>query len=238
MRPLSAADLLGAWEQGAGLLPVEQALLLLSTADATPQPVRDWPVGQRDAALMTLRGWLFGDQIVSVSACPDCGERVELSFALADIRTPPPETSPEPVHIDGYTVTYRPVTSADIIAAGSADSARLTIIRRCIVQAMHDNLPVTVAELPEHVLDCVGEGLSQADPQADIQLAITCPNCGANWSAVFDIVAYFWAEIDAWAQRTLREVHQLARAYGWRESDILALSAARRRQYIQLIHAG
>jgi hypothetical protein len=33
-------------------------------------------------------------------------------------------------------------------------------------------------------------------------------------------------------------VHLLARAYGWRETDILALSARRRQSYIELIEGG
>ena len=48
----------------------------------------------------------------------------------------------------------------------------------------------------------------------------------------------FWAEIDAWARRILREVNILARAYGWRESDILALGAVRRQIYLTMAQAG
>ena len=52
---------------------------------------------------------------------------------------------------------------------------------------------------------------------------------------MFDIVSFFWAEIDAWARRVLREVNVLARAYGWRESDILALSPVRRQIYLSMV---
>ena len=38
----------------------------------------------------------------------------------------------------------------------------------------------------------------------------------------------------AWARRTLRDVHVLARAYGWREADVLALSPTRRQIYVEL----
>jgi hypothetical protein len=60
------------------------------------------------------------------------------------------------------------------------------------------------------------------------------PGLRHSWDVLFDIVSFFWAEIGAWAQRLLREVHALASAYGWREADILALSAWRRRQYLDL----
>ena len=66
-------------------------------------------------------------------------------------------------------------------------------------------------------------------------LALACPACGHRWQSVFDIAAFLWREIDAWAQRTLRDVHALARGYGWHESDILALTATRRQIYLEMI---
>jgi hypothetical protein len=76
--------------------------------------------------------------------------------------------------------------------------------------------------------------MAEADPQADVQLNLSCPQCAAAWSAPFDIEAFLWTEIAAWAGRTLQEVHGLARAYGWREQDILSLSATRRRIYLEM----
>ena len=71
--------------------------------------------------------------------------------------------------------------------------------------------------------------MSGADPMADIHLALNCPSCEHKWEAPFDIVAFLWREISAAARRLLREVHTLASAYGWTETEILALSPARRR---------
>ena len=77
--------------------------------------------------------------------------------------------------------------------------------------------------------------MGEADPQADIRLALTCSECSLEWEATFDIVTFLWTEVDGWARRTLFEVHLLASAYGWRESDILALSAPRRRFYLEAV---
>jgi hypothetical protein len=52
---------------------------------------------------------------------------------------------------------------------------------------------------------------------------------------LFDMPAYFWSEIQMGARRLLQEVHALASAYGWRESEILMLSAARRRAYLEMV---
>ena len=77
--------------------------------------------------------------------------------------------------------------------------------------------------------------MADADPQADVRLALDCPACGHKFLAAFDVVAYFWSEINAWAYRLLGEVHTLASAYGWREDDILALSPWRRHVYLEMV---
>ena len=77
--------------------------------------------------------------------------------------------------------------------------------------------------------------VAECDPQADIDLELTCPACGAQWRTPFDITGFLWRELEAWAMRTLRETHLLASAYGWSEADILALSAWRRQHYLDLV---
>jgi hypothetical protein len=71
------------------------------------------------------------------------------------------------------------------------------------------------------------------DPPDAFDLA--CDNCGKRSSSVFDIRAFFWRELSARAQQIVLDVHDLARAYGWRESDVLSLSPARRRRYLELV---
>ena len=93
---------------------------------------------------------------------------------------------------------------------------------------------ITLA-LPDSAEELVLQVLDELDPQADVRLNLICPSCGHGWHALFDIATYFWREIDDWAQRTLRDVHTLAMAYGWREADILGLSAWRRQAYLQMV---
>ena len=81
------------------------------------------------------------------------------------------------------------------------------------------------------------EQIAASDPQADTRINLTCPECRHAWSEVFDIASFFWAEVDALARRTLREVNVLARVYGWAERDILALSPSRRQIYLAMAQA-
>ena len=85
------------------------------------------------------------------------------------------------------------------------------------------------------IAEAVMERLAAADPQADVWIDLTCPACGRNWQEEFGILSFFWSEIHGWAARILREVHELARAYGWREAEILALSPWRRQAYLEML---
>jgi hypothetical protein len=106
-----------------------------------------------------------------------------------------------------------------------------------VIAAERDGESVPASSLPETVLSAAAAFLAAADAQADVQLAVSCAGCGHGWTALFDIVSFFWSELEAWALGILREVHTLASAYGWREADILALSPARRLSYLQLVSA-
>jgi hypothetical protein len=118
----------------------------------------------------------------------------------------------------------------------------MTLLSRCVadIQPLTEDPseagpPPSHLALPPSAEELVLQTLDELDPQADVRLDLTCPPCGHDWQAQFDIATYFWREIDDWAQRTLRDVHTLAKAYGWIEADILGLSAWRRQAYLQMV---
>ena len=93
------------------------------------------------------------------------------------------------------------------------------------------------AELPPAVTEELGRRLAAADPQAELRLQLRCPECGAERPAEVDPAAFVWRELDDRARSTLAEVASLAAAYGWSESEVLALSRERRRAYLELAGA-
>lgn len=242
MHALSAATLLQIWERGQGRSPTERALDLLAAAcpDEHPAAIAALSLGARDARLMRLRGGIFGTAVVATAACPQCADRVELRFDLADVQVaatgePPPELD---LDLEGYRLRFRLPNSYDLAAAGGAPdpaAARQLILARCLLAASGEAGPVAADDLPAPVLRGLLAQAAAADPLADVQLDLTCPACGQAWRAAFDILSYLWSEIDTWAARTLHEVHRLASAYGWPERDILSLSAWRRRYYLDLV---
>lgn len=243
MRALSTSELLTAWEQGRVRQPVQRALTLLVAAcpEITSDELAELSIGQRDARLFTLREWTFGPQMVCMDACPDCGERLELNFDVTEIRVSSEAELVEAssLNINGYEIGFRPPNSLDIDSISNQvdiASARRLLLERCVTQTSHNAHEVSFDDLPGEVLDAVVEGVAQADPQADVRLALACPVCGHEWETVFDIVSFFWSEISAWAKRILREVHALASAYGWREADILSMSPWRRQFYLEMLN--
>lgn len=238
---MKAADLLDAWERGQARLPAERAVILLNVAGVPANTAASVPLGRRDALLLGLREQLFGRRLVAVVDCPGCGEPLETEFDTSAVRVDG-EIRGEPLEVStgGYRVVFRLPGTADVLAASQAtgeDAAVVALLERCIERVEHDGTAVEmpVAELPAACRADVAVAMAGADPQAEIELALVCLSCGRRLQSLFDINAYLWREVAAWAERTLTEVHALARAYGWRESDVLAMSAFRRRRYLALV---
>lgn len=238
MSGLSAARLLAIWERGTGQLPVMRALELLAAAfpDDSPNSLAGLAIGQRDIRLFKLREQMFGNQISSLADCPACGETVEMTFQASDLTGEPvvqPLAEQEHVcNLEEYRLSFRLPDSRDVLAAAREPDPRRSLAERCILEAIHAGQAVSSTGLPEDVLSALGKQIAEADPLADIWFSLSCPGCGHTWQASFDVVSYFWNEIETWAYHTLQEVHCLARAYGWNEAEILGLSAWRRQFYI------
>jgi hypothetical protein len=133
---------------------------------------------------------------------------------------------------------FRPLNSLDlaaIVGLAEVGAARLRLVERCLLEATQEGQPLTAAELPESALAALVDALTECDPQAEMRFQLTCAACGHRWSALFDVVSFFWTELGARAERLLVQVHALARAYGWREADILAMGEARRHFYLELV---
>jgi hypothetical protein len=242
MHPLSALELLEVWERGLAQRPMQRALTLLALArPETPvENLAKFSIGQRNTSLLKLREQIFGSQLASVAKCGRCNEPLEMTFTVADILLAgcgePAETFS--ARCGDYEAQFRLPNSEDLLAIMYGhDSAvmRQLLFERCVLQVHHKSEAIVVNQLPAEVMQAVAEQMSQADPQADIQLTLACPLCGHQSQVRFDIVSFLWNELNAWACRLLQQVHSLARAYGWRESEILAMNPWRRQLYLEMI---
>jgi uncharacterized protein (UPF0212 family) len=238
MYGLSPVELLESWERGSSATPAEQAVALLS---AVGSQALDQPVGVRDSGLLELHEVTFGPELEGVAACPACGERLDVALDAHELRSPAvgvePATGPFLLEEGGYVVSFRLPTSRDLLALSDrreAEAAPRFLLERCLLSVTVDGRQVAAEELPASIAESVAGLMAEEDPAADIRLAMSCPECGHEWAAAFDIVAFLWEKVDAWAKRLLLEVHTLASAYGWSEEGILAMSPARRGIYLEL----
>lgn len=244
MRALSAEQLLNVWERAFTARPEQRALELLAAAlpEESPAQLAQLSIGRRDEQLMNLRESIFGPSLIAMAVCPKCSQQLDLQFSIDDLRVKsPPAISSQTQNFvltaEDTEIRFRLPDSTDLEAISclpDADAAQSQLLGRCILSARRQDHSVSPADLSPEVIAQVVREMERADPQADVQLNLTCPDCSHCWQSVFDILSYFWNEIDVWARRTLREVADLARAYGWRETEILAMSQNRRRLYLEL----
>lgn len=243
----SAQSLLRVWEAQQRAHPVQRALHLL--ADAWPEPGWEgWlhaPIGVRDGALMNLCESLFGSALHTTTACPHCGQRLESEFNVRDLQSAPGASadSAEALSLDehGWAIAYRLPTSDDLLHVcampRNADDAARLLMRRCVSLAQRGAEAVDAEALPDEIVTALGAEMARHDPDADVQIELSCPACCKASTMHFDVVSYLWSELDDWAQRTLADVHTLARAYGWSEDAILSLGPMRRQIYLDMVAA-
>jgi hypothetical protein len=228
---LSAHDILRVWEEGERQHPLDRALTMLgaSVPGVTRQALAALPIGVRDRRLLALREASFGPALECFQECPQCGERLEFTLAVSDLVSPPSDAGGS-VSIDGVEYALRVPNSHDLAAAlGRTDprEARRVLLERCVEGQVGDPDEELAAKLIDAIAAC--------DPQADPVLELRCPACSHAWGTIFDIASFLWNEIAAGGRRILREVHTLARAYGWSERDILAMSHTRRQRYLEMV---
>lgn len=227
--PLDAEKLLQVWEEGRKRHPVDRALLLHSCANPESDPgmLANQPLGWRNRALLALREACFGPWALIPLDCPCCGASQELEINLADLRERLP-SQPDPIEVEG--LRFRLPSGRDLIrVASEQDEAEATrqLLKACLILAPGEALP---ASLPPP--EIIGEAFAHADPLAAPSLDCQCPACEHRWGADYDILSAFWQELDEEANRLIDQVHRLASAYGWHETDILRMSESRRLSYL------
>lgn len=249
MRVPSASELLAVWERARTQPIATQALMLIAIAlpDAPGEDLAKLSVGRRDARLLALREVLFGSRLTGLTACPQCGQQLEISVEASDLRAGADQSVPEILTVtsDGYRAHFRLPNSEDLAAIAKRNEAERdeattihSLLSRCLIEVQRNGREQRLDSsraLPAALIDAIAVEMEKADPQANVQLDFQCADCGHRWLSDFDIVSYLWKEIDNWANRILREVCALASAFGWREADILAMSAQRRQLYLQMI---
>lgn len=201
--------LLDAWNAALSAPAGWRPAALVGALEALPWPeLAEWTAGRVNGRLLDLHATIFGPALEGVTRCPACATVVELALPVAALQAVPALPAPA----DHPVPTLGRLWQA--LAADSDAAAR-------------EHLRGAAAGFD------VEAAWSAADPLAVTELALACPACGHHWQEDADLGPFVWRKVDAWAEGLLDDVAQLARAYGWRESDVLALPPARRARYLE-----
>jgi hypothetical protein len=227
------------WESGRALHPLDRGLLALHAAD--PEVCRnaaDWPIGRRNRALARLRAACFGPALRGWTDCPLCREQLEFELDARSLSEDQRPERDEPILALGCA--FRPPTSRDlaqVAAETDTRAAAIRLIERCGIGGTGASEEQTPRQWSDEDLNEVGEQMALADPLAEIMLHFDCPQCGASFDESLDLAAFVWAEVERHAKRLLLQVHELAAAYGWSETQILSLAPGRRDFYLTMVRA-
>ena len=239
MAPRSAAELMELWDALAGLGTVarEAALAERCLAASVEGEGTTESLGLREAALLRSFAGAFGARLRCLDDCPACGSRVAAELSIPEliaVQEAAPACSGR-MDLDGWRIIYRLPTGEDLKEAAEArdeETAEHILRSATIREISHADGAVSAHDLPEGIAEALAERIEREDPLAAAEVALSCPDCGEAWRCGLDTAALFVARLDAWAKRTLWEVHHLAMRYGWREADILAMAPQRREAYL------
>jgi hypothetical protein len=234
---------LGAQERPALVSSLLQTSLETSEGEALDwQQVHATDIARRLQWLLTLCRCSGIDKIELQAPCPSCGTDMSLELDLAQLARPQPspefDCEPEP----GVRLRLRVPTGRDQscwAAAGRADPGQL--LADLVVSLEKEETATAVgdfarqAPLPDRWLPTIEEALEAADPLTAMSIQTSCPACHHALELPVDLEQSLLHRLMAEQARVLSDIHRLASTYHWSEQQILALSPARRRFYLDRI---
>jgi hypothetical protein len=245
MHGLIGDQLLAAWDRGFHESDLARSLTLLQIAspDRDRESIAALSLAERDLELWRLRRMTFGEWLRATLPCASCSAQIEFTIALTSVIEPLEHlrlTSPVEGEIQGWHIAARPVSTLDLEAAvpvPDAEMAKDRLLERCVDLKSPQGSDTSWEHAPEEVRNRAMEIFDAVHEGAEFTCEAICPQCGAVEMADLDIGRFLWFEVRNAARRLLRDIHELASAYGWSESSILAMSSQRRQGYLAMVRA-
>ncbi len=220
--PLDAADLLRLWPDGAAAPDRIAALVRAVWGDEVAQD----SLGRRNQRALALHQALLGLPLEAKVTCPDCGADNEALLPVAAVLA---AASPDP----GAVVQVETGAGKLVFAVPRIDDLDGAEPAALAMRLCRD----PVDRLSAADLDRIAAAWEAADPAGAVELDLDCSGCGRRLQALAEPQDFVARDLDIAADRLLREIDVIARAYGWSEPAILALPQARRRRYVAMIVA-
>lgn len=206
----TGSAILDIYGQGMAADPAGRAALLCAAAggDALRLSIADTD--------RTILNWLhtaFDGPQEAVLTCEECGEDVEFTLP------------------DGFALPARKNQGDRLVVVFAGKHydlrfPRLGDIRSGTVcrTALCDDAP-----WEDPAFEAAAQSaLLEADPGFEIELKLECGACGAVQLRMLDIAGFAWARLEQSARQAVREIAKLARAFGWSEAELTAMTPERR----------
>ena len=202
--------ILNIYDQGMAADPADRAALLCAMGGGDAAQLS---IGDVDRTIWAWFEGLFDGPHEAVMSCVDCGESVE--FALPEGFALPPREG------DGDRLTLAYGTQRYLLRLPRLTDVRNGTLARV---ALSEDAPW---EDPN--FEAIAQAaLLKADPALQVELQLECAACGVVQMLPLDVAGFAWLRIEQSARRLVREVAQLARAFGWSEAELTAMTPARR----------
>lgn len=166
------------------------------------------------------------------ATCSECAERFDLELELAAVPRgsagkgfPEVEvtTSLGPRHFEAPNGRHE-----EAFAAQRGSEPRRSFAALC---SLADDPWGEAQRFGERDLELIDSALETISPEVADGVEATCPDCRGRTRVRIDPLTFAFPRSDM----ILRDVHTIARAYHWKEADILALPSQRRQAYAALI---
>lgn len=253
LNPLTGRDEEFLLDEGRWLSPAARVTELLARCldrlgpvqPVDADTVRQLSVGDRESLLLHLRRITLGERLACVLQCPACEKKMDLDLSVTELILPPyPHQTRfhESAIADGdasYRVVFRTPNGEDQEAAAalvgeSVATAADLVLRRC-VSAIATAGGEAIEGVPDAVRRALPARMAELDPQAEVLLDLTCPECATQFIVPFDIADYLFKEIATQERDFYRGVHWLSIHYHWDEDTILKLGRRKRQIYLELL---
>jgi hypothetical protein len=245
LKPLLDRRLLEAWDRALAAGDAGRASALLSAACPGTTSAQWDAVGipEVNLQLVRLRQISFGSSLTGYLPCSKCGAQLEFAIDVPQI-IQRLETMAEDATADWIAgndrFSMRAANNLDLVAVSTQtgpEDARLFLLERCTQVngcPASDETASAALRASEKVALETFTRLHQA---AEITCRVPCVDCSHSEETDLDIARFLWAEVRHHAGKLLREIHELASAYGWSEEAILNMPAHRRERYLEMIRS-
>lgn len=227
-----------------------------SVAPVTAAVARRLVVADRQYLLLKLREITFGGDVQGTLACPwpECGAKVDVDFSIAGI---PVKRCDQMERLYSVTLSYEALSAADGDAVPPTISFRLPngddqewlgptlvesparaltqLLERCVQPTRCSDVTALVRSLSPRARWEIEQAMEAQAPHVELDMSLTCPECGRGINAPFDVLDFFFGELGSSQDLLYREVHYLAYHYHWSEREILDLSREKRLAYIGIL---